>query len=234
MFKEIFINEDFQPDYLKIYPCALLKETKLFKYYQKGEYKPYTLKQLLGVLVEIKKNIPYYCRIQRIIRDIPSSYVLEGGARVSNIRQNLSAIQKKEGWKCKCIRCREIKAGVIREKPILFKETYPASRGKEIFLSFEDKNRTKLFSLLRLRFNLEEKSAVIREVHTYGQLTTIGNKGTSAQHKGLGKQLIAIAEKMAKEEFGLKYISVISGVGVRDYYRKQGYSLKNTYMVKKL
>ncbi len=234
MFKEIFKNEDFQPDYLKIYPCALLKEAKLFKYYQKGVYKPYTLKQLLHVLSEIKKIVPYYCRIQRIIRDIPSNYVIEGGAKISSIRQNLSAIQKQEGWKCKCIRCREIKSGIIKGKPILFKEVYPASEGKEIFLSFENKDRTKLFSLLRLRINSDKKSAIIREVHTYGQLTAIGDKGISVQHKGLGKQLISIAEKIAKENFGLKHISVISGIGVRDYYRKQGYSLKDTYMVKRL
>ncbi|MFA5348831.1 MAG: tRNA uridine(34) 5-carboxymethylaminomethyl modification radical SAM/GNAT enzyme Elp3 [Candidatus Paceibacterota bacterium] len=233
MFKEIFSNADFQPDYLKIYPCALLKEAYLFRYYQRKEYEPYTLKQLLNVLKEIKKNIPYYCRIQRIIRDIPSSYILKGGAKISSIRQNLLKIQQQEGWRCRCIRCREIRSQSIREKPRLFKETYPASDGKEIFLSFENKDRTKLFSLLRLRISSNNK-AIIREVHTYGQLTAIGDKGISAQHKGLGRKLISFAEEIAKKDFNLKNISVISGVGVRDYYRRQGYSLKNTYMVKRL
>jgi elongator complex protein 3 len=240
MFKEIFTNPDYQPDYLKIYPCALLKEADLYKYWERKEYKPYNEKTLTNVLLEIKKLVPYYCRIQRIIRDIPSDYVIQGGAKISNIRQTLEKLSKRQGWRCKCIRCREIKSNISKnEKIILFREDYPASNGKEIFLSFENENRTLLYSLLRLRipnqdneFLLEIKnSAIIREIHTYGQLTQIGKKGLASQHKGLGKALIKEAEKITKES-GFKKMTIISGVGVRGYYRKQGYKLRNSYMVK--
>jgi elongator complex protein 3 len=242
MFKEIFTNPDYQPDYLKIYPCALLKEAALYKYWKRKEYRPYNEKTLVNILLEIKKNIPYYCRIQRIIRDIPSSYIIQGGAKISNIRQALDKFAKKQGWKCKCIRCREIKADISKNEQIfIFREEYLASNGKEIFLSFENKSRTKLYSLLRLRIPDQnndflpeiKNSAIIREIHTYGQLTQIDKKGLASQHKGLGKRLMKEAEKIAKES-GFKKLSVISGVGVREYYRKQGYKLKNSYMVKRL
>jgi len=132
-----------------------------------------------------------------------------------------------------------------KEKLYLFRQNYPASDGQEIFLSFENKNRTKLYSLLRLRLAEARKGegglqAIIREVHTYGQLQPIeGNRIsiisiTSPQHRGLGKKLIGEAEKITKKEFNLKKIAVISGAGVRGYYRKLGYGLENTYMVKKI
>jgi elongator complex protein 3 len=133
-----------------------------------------------------------------------------------------------------------------KEKVYLFREDYKASDGKEIFLSFENKNRTKLFSYLRLRIPsqiFEEKkhfisvlndSAIIREIQTFGELVPIGIEKIAPQHKGLGKKLIKKAEEIIKEEFNLRKISVISGVGARDYWRKLGYRLKGTYMVKKL
>jgi elongator complex protein 3 len=239
MFRELFTNPDFQPDLLKIYPCALLKEAPLYKLWKKGQYKPYTQKQLINLLKDIKKKIPYYVRIQRISRDIPSQLVVAGPAKVSNIRQILAEKSKKEGWRCRCIRCREVKGQYdAKEKIHLYREEYFASSGKEIFLSFEDKNRTKLLSLLRLRITGgKSRQAVVREMHTYGQLQPIGQGLASApspQHKGLGKKLMREAEKITKKEFGLNKIAVISGVGVRDYYRKLGYRLENTYMIKKI
>jgi len=241
MFKQLFSNPDFQPDYLKIYPCALLKEAPLYNVWKKGNYKPYTTKQLLNLLIEIKKLIPYYCRIQRIIRDIPSYYIVEGGTKISNLRQIIAKIAKEQGWHCKCIRCREIKEKYNpKEKIKLFRIDYNASGGKEIFLSFENKDRTRLFSLLRLRIPgqtvlpILKNTAIIRELHTYGQLVPIAGKEKAAQHKGLGKKLMKEAEKIVKKEFALKKIAVISGVGVRGYYKKLGYRLKQTYMIKLL
>ena len=251
MFLELFSNPDFQPDLLKIYPCVVLKEAKLYKQWKAGKYKPYNDKQLINLLKDIKKKIPYYCRIQRLVRDIPSQSII-AGSKVSNLRQILAFESKKEGWKCKCIRCREVReSSNLKEKLILFRENYNASGGKEIFLSFEDKRREKLYALLRLRMVYRRKhfipvlqsAAIIREVHTYGQLVPIyGKQKIAAQHKGLGKKLIQEAEKIiytefgrsVKEEFGLKKIAVISGIGVRNYYRKLGYKLKDEYMVKKL
>ena len=227
MFKELFTNQDFQPDLLKIYPLALVKEASLYKIYKQKKFKLYNEKELIKLLIEIKKHIPYYVRIERIIRDIPSEYIITGGVKTSNLRE---IIQRKT--KCKCIRCREIKGDYIKEKLYLFRQNYNASNSKEIFLSFENKDRTHLYSLLRLR--ILKDSAIIREVHTYGQMVPLSEKRKAPQHKGLGKKLIKEAEKIAKKEFNKNEMLIISGIGVRPYYRKQGYKLKDTYMIKKL
>lgn len=234
MFKQLFSNAKFQPDMLKIYPCAILKEAPLYNYWKKGKYSPYTEKHLIDLLKNIKKILPYYVRVQRISRDIPSQIIVAGPAKISNLRQIISDSNRKEKWTCKCIRCREVKGKYdLKEKIYLFRIDYIASEGKEIFLSFENKNRTKLYSLLRLRIT-SNNSAIIREIHTYGQLTPISGIKIAAQHKGLGKKLIKEAEKIAKKEFGLNEIAVISGIGARSYFKKLGYRLKNTYMAKKI
>ena len=240
MFEELFKNPDFQPDLLKIYPCAILKEAPLYRRWKKGQYKPYTKKQLINLLKSIKKKIPYYVRIQRISRDIPSQKILAGPAKISNLRQILLGAMGNENWQCHCIRCREVKEKYDpKEKLYLFHQDYEASDGEEIFLSFENKNRTKLYSLLRLRITSENR-AIIREIHTYGQLhsfkkTYRGRASVSSpQHKGLGKKLIRAAEKITKKEFNLNKIAVISGIGARDYFRKLGCRLQDTYMIKSL
>jgi len=230
MFKELFTSQDFQPDLLKIYPCALLKEAPMYKLYKNKQYKPYTEKQLINLIKNIKKHIPVYIRIQRISRDIPSSRIIAGPAKISNIRQ----ILKNQNLKCKCIRCREVRTDYNKkEKPQLIRKDYKASGGKEIFLSFETK--TKLYSLLRLRKTSDNK-AIIREIHTFGQQLPIKEriKSLSPQHQGFGKRLIKEAEKITKKELKLKKISVITAVGVRNYFKKLGYKPENTYMVKAL
>jgi len=273
MFEEIFSNPDFQPDYLKIYPCALLKETPFYKWYLKGKYKPYPKEELIDLTKKIKLKIPYYARIQRITRDIPSQYIIEGGAKISNLRQIVQEKMKNENLKCKCIRCREVRKKYNpKEKIYLFRENYEASGGKEIFLSFEsldynppttlpdfvgapaDKRRSstlinadrKLYALLRLRIpsqfferkkhfiKILDGAAIIREIQTFGEVVPIGAKKIAPQHRGLGKKLIKEAEKIVKKEFGLRKIAVISGVGVRDYFKKLGYGLKTTYMTKEI
>jgi elongator complex protein 3 len=250
IFEELFSNPSFQPDLLKIYPTALLKETPLYQWWKIGKYKPYTNSQLINLIKSIKKKIPYYVRIQRIIRDIPSQRIVAGPAKISNLRQVIAKGSKKEGWKCRCIRCREVRENYDpKEKLCLFREDYDASDGKEIFLSFENKNKNKLYSLLRLRipsqiFSREkhfvpalQDTAIIREVHTYGQQSPLNQTNllvVSPQHKGLGKKLIKAAEKIAKNEFGLNKIAVISAVGTRDYFRKLDYRLKDEYMIKKI
>ena len=254
MFKGLFSNSNFSPDYLKIYPCALLKETPLYKWYLKGKYKPYPKEELIDLTKKIKLKIPYYVRIQRITRDIPSQYIIEGGAKISNLRQIVQEKMKNENLKCKCIRCREIREKYDpKEKVYLFRKDYKASEGKEIFLSFENKNRTKLFSFLRLRIPLKghnrvttvtkvcpillvlKNAALIREIQTFGEVVPPHQIwwGTP-QHRGFGKKLIKEAEKIVKKEFGLKKIAVISGIGVRNYFSKLKYELRETYMIKKI
>lgn len=244
MFEEIFQNPDFQPDLLKIYPCAILKEAPVYKLWKQEKYKPYTERQLIALLKSAKKKIPYYCRIQRLVRDIPSPSIVTGPAKISNMRQVLAKETKKDGWKCRCIRCREVGENYQpKEKLHFFRQDYDASDGKEVFLSYESKNRERLYSLLRLRIPSNKNIipilkdvAIIREIHTYGQLHPLDNKtgAVSPQHKGLGKKLMKKAEKIAREEFSLRKMAVISGIGVRDYYRKLGYELEDTYMIKNI
>ena len=242
MFEQLFSNSDFQPDLLKIYPTALLKEAPLYIWWKKKKYKPYTKKQLVSLIKAIKKQVPYYVRIQRIIRDIPAQSIVAGPTKISNLRQIVNKEIEKEGWKCHCIRCREIRKDYRpKEKLKLFRKDYNASQGKEIFLSFENRNQTRLYSLLRLRILSQKQfipvlrgTAIIREVHTYGQQLPLKHKGVSAQHKGLGRKLMREAEKIIKKEFGLKKISVISAIGARQYFRKLGYKLKGNYMIKAL
>lgn len=250
MFEELFLNPNFQPDLLKIYPTALLKEAPLYQWWKIGKYKPYTNSQLINLIKSIKKKIPYYVRIQRIARDIPSQKIVAGPAKISNLRQVIARESKKEGWKCHRIRCREIREDYNpKEKLYLFREDHDASDGKEIFLSFEDKNKGKLYSLLRLRISSQilnrekhfipalQDAIIIREVHTYGQQFPLNRTNLpviSPQHKGLGKKLIKAAEKIARKELGLNKIAVISAVGARDYFRKLEYRLKDEYMIKKI
>ncbi len=241
MMKTIFSDSRFQPDMVKIYPCVVTENSELFKLWKTGKYKPLSNTQNKNLLVKIKKIIPPYVRITRLVRDIPEGSIV-AGPNVSNLRQ----ILKREKVSCNCIRCREIGSDFTgQEKIALNRIDYDASDGKEIFLEYVSTNKKKLFALLRLRIpeNLNQNNfqkvlrdaAIIREVHTYGKLAGINKKEKfSPQHIGLGKKLIKEAEKIAKKEFSAQKIAVISGVGVRNYYRKFGYRLQDEYMIKYL
>ncbi|HPN96311.1 MAG TPA: tRNA uridine(34) 5-carboxymethylaminomethyl modification radical SAM/GNAT enzyme Elp3 [Candidatus Moranbacteria bacterium] len=239
MFKTLFSDSRFQPDMLKIYPTVVIKDSGLYKIWKGGKYKALNDKKFEKLIVKIKNEvIPPYVRISRLIRDVPATSIVSGPI-VSNLRQIISSRSK-----CPCIRCREVRAEYkTAEKIILNRINYDASEGKEIFLEYTSPDRKKLFAILRLRITDNAKhfipalrnAALIREVHTYGKMTEVDKKDKlSPQHIGLGKKLIAEAEKIAAREFHMKKIVVISGVGVRDYYKKIGYRLKDTYMAKSI
>jgi len=246
-FEIIFKDWKFKPDWVKIYPCVVCRGAKLYNWWRGKKYKPYSDKELIELLIKIKKNLPHWVRVARLFRDIPITKI-EAGCKISNIREVVKEKMKKKNLTCKCIRCREIKEKYNpKEKVYFFREDYDASGGKEIFLSFESKNREHLYSLLRLRvpsqfFSKEqhfipvlENSAIIREIHTYGQQLPIARGVTptiSPQHKGLGKKLIKTAEKIVKKEFRINKVAVISSVGTREYFRKLGYRLRGEYMIK--
>jgi len=244
MFKELFNNPNYKPDHMKIYPMALVKESGAYQIYKEGKYKPYAKDELVLLLKKIKSRIPYYCRIERVIRDIPANSIVEGGAKVSNMRQIVLSEMENEELKCNCIRCREVKSSFdIDEKYRVFREDYEASGGHEVFLSIENEERSKLYCMIRLRINSKKmnnigvlnNAAIIREIHTYGPQVRIGGRNdNAAQHQGFGKMLIREAEKISKDEFRVKKIAVIAGVGVRGYFRKLGYELIDSYMVKGL
>lgn len=245
MFKEIFKNPDFQPDLLKIYPCVVTKNSALYRWYQQGKFKPYSPKQLKQLIIAIKRQIPYYVRITRLIRDIPAESIIAGN-KITNLRQLIA----KDFKGCKCIRCREAGHQTLNSKSEILNpeqlknlrikiQKYKASDGIEYFLSYESKDRKILYAFLRLRINDDinnnflpelRGAALIRELHTYGELIPLGQVG-KIQHLGLGKKLLAEAEKICRKQ-NLKKVAVISGIGVRQYYAKLGYQLNGTYMIK--
>jgi elongator complex protein 3 len=295
----LFEDERLKPDMLKIYPTLVVRNTGLYKLYKEQKYKSYSTNQLVELLVEIKKIIPPWVRIMRIQREIEAPDIISG-PKMGNIRQKVLEELKRQGIKCKCIRCREIglyenKVEFSNDDVLLFRTEYNAANGKEIFLSFELKDRMVLFGFLRLRImsdplrkelqsesgfitgssnnNISDSidksftSAIVRELHVYGAVAKVGeqvnrkqttdtnkkfnnvvsnsdniNDGSSLvsknqvkyQHKGLGKGLLSEAEKICREEYSLKKISVISAVGTRDYYRKFGYTNNGPYVTKSL
>ncbi|MFZ2189222.1 MAG: tRNA uridine(34) 5-carboxymethylaminomethyl modification radical SAM/GNAT enzyme Elp3 [Candidatus Magasanikiibacteriota bacterium] len=237
MYKSLFTDPGFKPDMVKIYPCTVIKTAALYQWYKEKKYKPYSEKKLFEALIEMKTSTPRYCRISRLIRDIPDNEIM-GGNMITNLRQNLKKEMAKRGLECQCLRCREVghqpDLRLKTEDLRLFIDKYETTGGTEYFLSYEDKKRQVVYGFLRLRLLDDNSLAYIRELHTYGQLLELGTKNKSAsQHKGLGKKLVEEAEKISKKN-KYKKIAVISGVGVRGYYRKLGYKLQQTYMIKKL
>ncbi len=234
LFKKIFSDERFKPDQIKIYPCQVLPNSELEKLYWGGKYKPYTPQEIQKLLVEMLKIIPRYCRVMRIMREIPLEYLIAGSKDIG-IRKDVEDELRNKKVKLKEIRYREIG---FNKKNLnlnlrLKKTTYNASGGKEYFLEIVNKEDI-LFGLLRLR--ISNKAAIIRELHVYGQSLKLGEGGKEIgqQHTGLGKWLMNEAEKLAKKE-KCKEIKVISGVGVREYYKKLDYLLeegKGEYMRK--
>ncbi len=243
MFAELFSGEDFHPDMLKIYPCMVLEHSELYETWKQGGFKAYTDPELIEVMREEKKLVPPYVRILRVYRDIPASYI-KAGSTVSNLRQVMDKDMEMNGWRCRCIRCREVREAVVNADDFTLSSiTYRTPSGTEMFLSYENKDKQQLVSFTRLRLpdNGGEDAplptlrgaALIRELHTYGRHTKVGADGSQGQHVGFGRRLLLEAENIAKEK-GYKKIAVISGIGVRQYYRNLGYHLEGTYMVKGL
>lgn len=261
MYKNLFSDPRIKPDMIKIYPCVVIENTELYDWFKKGKYKTYPYEKLFEALIKMKSATPRYCRISRLIRDIPAQHIITGN-KITNLRDYLKEEMEKRGIRCKCLRCCEIghqdielQRKSIQKKPKLFIDSYKTRGGTEYFLSFcLNDNRNVVFSFLRLRLpdkkiteDKEDKvyemygllpqvknAALIRELHTYGALINIGlREAEASQHKGLGKKLMQEAEKIA-EKARYKKMVVISGVGVRGYYKKFGYRKSGTYMVKSL
>ena len=236
--RDLFENEGLRPDYIKVYPCVVTPYSELEKMVKKNEkvHTPYTDEELMTLITEIKKNVPEYCRIIRVIRDIPAESIVIGSKK-SNLRQEL----QRRGVKCRCIRCREIQDNKISDFRFRISH-FKANEGDEFFIQIEEPNLDKLIGLCRLRFPSKAKpifeeledTAIIRELHVYGRQEGLGKKSkaeSKSQHKGFGKMLMEKAEELAKEN-GYKKIAVIAAIGTREYYKKLGYRLEGTYMVK--
>jgi elongator complex protein 3 len=231
MFRRLFNDGRFKPDMLKIYPCLVIKGTRVYREWKRGEFKPYSTEEAADVIAEAKRFVPKYCRIMRVDRDIPTN-LIAAGVDKSNLREIARKKAKEKGIICNCIRCREI--GFNRNakgKPKLERLDYEASGGTEVFLSFENKDA--LWAFLRLRCNGNGECGV-RKLRVCGEQTPVGVTSRQTQHKGYGARLLAEAERIAAKEFKAKKLVVLAGVGARAYYRKQGYKLLGNYMVKGL
>lgn len=240
--KRLFRDEDFRPDMLKIYPTLVFRKTKLYDMYKMGEYKALTTEQTAEMLSEFMATIPRYCRVMRVQRDIPSSLAIDG-PKMNNLRQYIDKKMKDKGIRSEDIRAREIghriKGKSAETEPEVNVVEYDASHGKEFFISIDDKNTDSIMGFCRLRFpsaslrgEITQGSSLVRELHVYGTAASVGKRG-NVQHKGFGRKLMEKAEKISREK-GKEKIVVISGVGVRNYYRKLGYEKEGPYMVKYL
>ena len=234
---------DFCPDEIKIYPNQLLANAELYEYWQRGEFHPYTTEELIDLIADIKPTIPRYCRVNRVIRDIPSNNVVEGNRRTS-LRQDIHNEMKRRGTHCECVRCREVRGKSVHSDSLRLDDmVFPAGAAEEHFISFVTPD-DKLAGFVRLSLPGKDSpetglsdldgAALIREVHVYGQSLPVGaEKLGAAQHAGLGTRLLEEAETIAKAN-GFARMAVISAVGTRQYYLDRGFERGEYYLVKKI
>lgn len=241
-YERMFHDPDFCPDELKVYPCSLIESAELMQVYQRGDWRPYTHAELLHVLTECFKRTPEYCRLTRVIRDIPSTDIVDGN-QLTNFRQLVDEELARQGAATGDIRAREIRHEEVGAQALTLDVLwYDAGVSREAFLQFITPQR-RIAAFLRLSLPMREleplteelrDAAIIREVHVYGQSLGIGEvEGGKAQHAGLGKALIERACEIAAVE-GYQQIAVISAVGTREYYRKRGFSDGPLYQVRPL
>jgi elongator complex protein 3 len=234
---------------IKIYPTLTIKGTELYNQWKKGKYFPLDTTKASLLIAQIKDYIPEWVRIQRIQRDVPSPYI-EAGVNRSNLRQYVEDEMKRQDISCRCIRCREFGRKSLKqaiqiedEKIILDCVHYDASDSEEVFISLVEPEHDALIGYLRLRDIknshrgelLKNPCTIIRELRVVGRELPIGERSKEGlQHKGYGKELINEAEKLTIEEFDKKHIFVLSGVGVKNYYRNLGFKDNGVYLSKTL
>lgn len=235
--------DGFCPDEIKIYPNQLLANAELYEVWQRGEYRPYTTQELIDLIADIKPTVPRYCRINRVIRDIPSTNVVEGNKRTS-LRQDVHEEMKRRGTRCNCIRCREVRGTQVDASALRLDDlVYTAACAEEHFLSYITPD-DRIAGFLRLSLPGADSpgtgmddlrsAALIREVHVYGQSLPVGADGNgAAQHVGLGTRLLQEAERIARAR-GFRRMAVIAAVGTRKYYLDRGFERGELYLVKNL
>ena len=234
-FDRLFSDPDFRPDELKIYPCSLIESAELMAYFEDGRWKPYSESELLQVLQECIRRTPEYCRVTRVIRDIPGTDIVTG-SRVTNLRQVVEDNLEADNIAVREIRSREIRDQPIEPADLELQETeYATSVGTELFLQ-KVSPEGHIVGFLRLSLPSEptpipeiRDSAMIREVHVYGLVTPLGERNNlRSQHLGLGQSLIETAAAHSRKR-GYTDLAVISSIGTRNYYRKLGFSDGDLY-----
>ncbi len=256
-FARLFDDPRFRPDMLKIYPSLVIKDTPMYDEYASGGYRPYSDEEMIRVLAEVKARVPPWVRIMRVQREISPDQIV-AGPRSGNLRQLVHKSMRDRGMSCRCIRCREagLSAGGGAGGLAMNRQEYDAADGREVFLSYDDGDG-RIYGFLRLRMpgrgahrdevagradggggsctSASGRAAVVRELHVYGRSLRPGDRDSDGiQHRGLGRGLMAEAERISAEEFGAGRMLVISAVGTRPYYRGIGYALDGPYMAKEL
>ena len=250
-FARLWADPCLRPDELKIYPCSIIAGTELYRLWQMGEYRPYTDEELIALVADCKTLIPPYCRVNRVFRDIPADDIVAGSKR-SNLRQLVHEYMAEHGQACRCIRCREVRAAAVDEAELrLVEHDYETDITHEQFLSYETAGG-QLAGFLRLSLPQHEAAslpgtseiwqalpeiagaAMIRELHVYGPALSIGSTSAGeAQHMGLGRRLISLAQERAHQA-GFNRLAVISAIGTRRYYEGLGFERDGLYMVARL
>ncbi|TXT57003.1 MAG: hypothetical protein BAJATHORv1_20601 [Candidatus Thorarchaeota archaeon] len=249
-FEQLFSDHRFRPDMLKIYPTIVVKNTKLYEWWERGEYSPLTTDQVVDLVSRAVAKMPEYVRIQRMQRDIPL-HQIEAGLDKGHLRELVHQRMKNERLRNPTIRFREIGHFQMRSElevdPSqikLVRRDYDAGNGTEVFLSYEQPDLDILFGFLRLRHPSNDAtrpeirnspSVIIREVRVYGPVVDLGQRDPDAwQHLGLGEKMIQSAFEIGRNDFDAKQILVTSGIGVKEYYRKIGFSDKGPYLARPL
>jgi elongator complex protein 3 len=241
-YQRLWSDTGLRPDELKIYPNALVREAELVHWYDRGEFRPYTDDELVELIAECKVRTPEYARLNRIIRDIPKDHIV-AGSTASNLREVIKRKLSSEGRTCRCIRCREVRAEATNVLAGIKVLEYETRGGRELFLSV-DTDTGQLAGFVRLSLPTTEATrltgiaelsgaAIIREVHVYGPVVELGRSGLGdqAQHSGLGMRLMREAEQRARVA-GYDRLAVISALGTRRYYLKQGFQRGELYLIK--
>ncbi|WP_121821372.1 tRNA uridine(34) 5-carboxymethylaminomethyl modification radical SAM/GNAT enzyme Elp3 [Halostella salina] len=239
-FRRLFEDEKWRPDYLKIYPTLVVRGTRTYDMWHDDEYEPLGNDEAAELVAEIKSMIPKYTRLQRVQRDIPADFI-DAGVWKSNLRQLARQRMDEHGWTCDCIRCSEVGMNdEVPESVELDIMEYEAAGGTELFISYEDPDNDLLVGFCRLRFPGNPQraelrdAALVRELHVYGPMVEVGDESHDWQHKGYGRKLLRKAEELAADA-GYGKLSVISGIGAREYYReKLGYYQDGPYVSKRL
>ncbi|MBQ9043376.1 MAG: tRNA uridine(34) 5-carboxymethylaminomethyl modification radical SAM/GNAT enzyme Elp3 [Eggerthellaceae bacterium] len=236
----VFANDPaYSPDEVKLYPCALVGGTELVERYEDGSWKPYSEEELIDVLCDCMLHTRPFTRVSRMIRDISAKDILVGNKK-TNLRQLVDEELQNRSDDVREIRFREIATEeVVLDDLRLDEVAYGTTATDEVFLQWVTPSGM-IAGFLRLSMPHEAAleryeslpigagEAMIREVHVYGFATAVDSKGSSAQHHGLGKQLVERACRIAKEA-GYDRVNVISAVGTREYYRKLGFSDNGLY-----
>lgn len=247
--ERIFEDPDFRPDYLKIYPTLVIEGTGLYELWKGGQYKAMEIEEAAELIERASEHFPEWVRVSRIQRDVPADIIVDG-VKASNLRELVEKRLSRDGRRCRCIRCREIGIAEARGRrvcsldPKIRVATYEAGGGQEEFISVVDARNDLLIGFLRLRIPSErahrkevEGAAVVRELHVYGKQIPVGKREEGGfQHQGWGTDLLRRAEEIASDKYDRKRIVVLPGAGVREYYRKRGYSRVSSspFMVKEL